>query len=802
MDYRSLLDAAYHCQWQAIEDELTQAIQVSPNDPMPLAYAAHVSLRQGQPHRAKALANKSLGLSPNCDAAFIELALVDFYLGEFDKSYQALRAIPLNRLPPEHPAYLAIAYLRVIFDEDGKKFKSETAEHHKFWSMLVGEPELIDAFIRLADIDDGDTTQQAFSPERMPLLANKLIGRGDRLAANLFVKLCQLVAPNSPDSFLAVGIIDLHLGFLESASRALHEAAFRQVKVSSDVLWLTLCLYCRQQRLSEAVDVAKRLIDANAMGLDGIGLYIDLLIRCQADPHTIQNCLREALSLEGANKHPVIHIAALRLSLYIGQRTPDQVLQEIVQTPDLCNSAVGLYLQAELIRITEPARANLLAEQAINLAPFHPDAANWIDPSTSQSTVFEYMGLFLPTEHEGCAWPNQRQTELLQVLFAPTAKSTITRWEEFLVRHHIEHLDAGCYRLLPLLHSRLTHQKSVAQWPKKEMLKGVWKKCFLENSTRLKTIMSLTKTLNEFGINFLILKGLANAVSIYGDLGARPMTDVDILIEPKDVASCHQVLIQLGWQTESQPTKERLRFQYASTYLHPNGGNLDLHWRPAEEFTTDYYDPIDLGAPNAFHWMGQEIQTLCPTTNLACTILHGIAWNHLSPVRWVCDALLLILKEPCVIEWTAFEMLAKRFHFSHITQAGLNFLTRHFPEVKALIPNYLYDSPLTADQEIELNIRCRSRTQPTTLNELLILSANLKQRFNLDPKDQIWACANHLTPQEQLQLSSQGIGWLPVYDDSVFNAEILEKGATNCLVLDGNINGYLKTVCRINTASS
>lgn len=794
MNYATFLHQIPSHPWHEIESALSELTRRHPNDPMPLVYGAHLSLRQGQPTRAKVLAEKAMSLDPNCEGAFVELALANFYLDDFEQSYQSLLPLSVNDLPAEHPAHFALAYLRFVFDDDNTQLLNSYRDH---WKILFGNQELVDLFIEFISIPHQQNLVTALIPKFLPNLANTLLAAGDKLAAIFFTKICQIIAPTSSDSFLAVGTIYLHLGFLENASRAIHEAAFRQVQPSEDVLWLTLSLYCRQKRFEEALEIANRLIQAKAMGFDGLGLYADILIRCQVDPATIESFLQEVYSHEGGTDQPVVKIAAYRLSLYKSILSTDDVLHEIRQTPELATHATGLYLQAHLLRDKNPELAYSLAHQALALAPFHPDAANWIEESASRSSVFEYMGLFLPSEHEGCAWPNDRQTELLRVIFSDTPLKMQQRWEAFLAHHAIERLDAGCYRLLPLLHNRQKNICLNANWLKQEMLKGVWKKSFLENSTRLKSIIALSQILEASGIHFQILKGLANAIMLYGDLGARPMTDIDILIKPDDLYTCHDILIKEGWATETPPSPQRLRFQYASTYLHPNGGNLDLHWRPAEEFTDDSYDPTHLGEPVKFSWMGQTLFTLNPTSNLACTILHGVAWNHLSPIRWISDALLLLKQPLSPIDWSCFESLAIRYHFKHVMIAGLGFLRRQFPDIAHLIPTHLVQSELTTDEKRLLDVRYRSRSEPASLEETIALARNLRVQFHKNNADQIWACGNHFTPQEVIQLTEHNIYWLPVYDSPVFESRIAALEAKNCLVIDANHNGYLRTVCRL-----
>ncbi|NDB08477.1 MAG: hypothetical protein EBX97_07410 [Actinobacteria bacterium] len=62
-----------------------------------------------------------------------------------------------------------------------------------------------------------------------------------------------------------------------------------------------------------------------------------------------------------------------------------------------------------------------------------------------------------------------------------------------------------------------------------------------------------------------MLKGIANAFTLYDDLGARAMSDIDVYIDPANINKAHELLLKLNWQTKDAPNLARLRFQYAAT---------------------------------------------------------------------------------------------------------------------------------------------------------------------------------------------------------------------------------------------
>lgn len=87
--------------------------------------------------------------------------------------------------------------------------------------------------------------------------------------------------------------------------------------------------------------------------------------------------------------------------------------------------------------------------------------------------------------------------------------------------------------------------------------------------------------LNKEKIKTVILKGLALENSVYGNIGLRQMSDVDILINRKDCLRAREVLIDAGY--ESLPVKSFLHkmiLQYYGKHLPSllkNGASLEIH---------------------------------------------------------------------------------------------------------------------------------------------------------------------------------------------------------------------------------
>lgn len=95
------------------------------------------------------------------------------------------------------------------------------------------------------------------------------------------------------------------------------------------------------------------------------------------------------------------------------------------------------------------------------------------------------------------------------------------------------------------------------------------------------------------GIEWLLLKGVSLADSLYGGLAHRPMSDNDIVVRRHDVPRAHAELRRLGFaDRESNVLALNLNaeFQHPMHFEHPHVQTaLELHWHihPPELFRSD-----------------------------------------------------------------------------------------------------------------------------------------------------------------------------------------------------------------------
>ncbi len=145
----------------------------------------------------------------------------------------------------------------------------------------------------------------------------------------------------------------------------------------------------------------------------------------------------------------------------------------------------------------------------------------------------------------------------------------------------------------------------------------------------------LHRTAATHDIDIILLKGFHFALHFYGDIGARRLRDLDILVRPEDLPRLRAAMRALGYDDDGRP---RLPAMLTSRFVHAIGLRradvaVDLHWcfrtRPA-------YD-IDLtriwAATRRFPISGDSYAVLSDEDSLLLLIVSLIADIELGKVR-------------------------------------------------------------------------------------------------------------------------------------------------------------------------
>jgi len=158
------------------------------------------------------------------------------------------------------------------------------------------------------------------------------------------------------------------------------------------------------------------------------------------------------------------------------------------------------------------------------------------------------------------------------------------------------------------------------------------------------------EALQEEGIEPLGLKGLALLSTIYsGELAARPLADVDLLIRPGEVEAAGEALGKLGFG-RSPGGKHSHVLRRGRSFT-----KIDLHLQ------IDYLNGEDLrqliGRARAVSWEGMRLRVPAPEDHLIYIAVHSVFHHgHLRPM-WREDIRRLISGK---IDWEAVLRRARR----------------------------------------------------------------------------------------------------------------------------------------------
>jgi hypothetical protein len=244
--------------------------------------------------------------------------------------------------------------------------------------------------------------------------------------------------------------------------------------------------------------------------------------------------------------------------------------------------------------------------------------------------------------------PTPEQELLLRAALLQ-GEAAAAAWEEWRARVDIDGVDAGSYRLLPLLYANL-RSLGAASEPLVEKLKGIYRHTWYKNNLLLHRTAGLLRRFSETGLEVLVLKGAALLALYYDDLGLRPMTDIDILVREERAGLAASLLQGLGWRPERNFETQR-RSRHNVLFLDDNGQQLDLHWHLLRECRYPGADREFWDNAVRVRIGGVESRTLGPADQLLHTCVHGYQWNNLPPMRWVADALTIIEGSAGDLDW-------------------------------------------------------------------------------------------------------------------------------------------------------
>jgi hypothetical protein len=173
----------------------------------------------------------------------------------------------------------------------------------------------------------------------------------------------------------------------------------------------------------------------------------------------------------------------------------------------------------------------------------------------------------------------------------------------------------------------------------------------------------MLKVLNGENIPTMVVKGLPLSLAYYRMPALRPMNDIDVVVPVDHAVAASSALIRAGFAAPNASWKVDLVLRHALQHIHPDKGEVDLHWHVLFECPRQTCEDHFWSKATPLN-IGQE-KTLqpCPTDLLLQVMVHGIRWNPFPPMRWITDAA-TILRSANEIDW------GRVIAFGHSNQLG------------------------------------------------------------------------------------------------------------------------------------
>ncbi len=252
-------------------------------------------------------------------------------------------------------------------------------------------------------------------------------------------------------------------------------------------------------------------------------------------------------------------------------------------------------------------------------------------------------------------------------------------WQEWQQSNNLDGLDAGSQRLLPLLYRNL--RALGVDYADTGRRKGLYRRTWYQNRVALHHAEAAIASLEGARIPTVALKGLALLACEYdGDYGARPMSDIDILVRRTDLARAATVLRGLGWRPMVAPAKPlaaRVNSFHGTALTDGTGRVLDLHWHVMEEACRRGDDQAFWAGARPAELGGRATRVLAPEDRLLHACVHGSRWDPIPPIRWVADAMAVLETSGGVLDWHRLGEQARRLEVTLSLGHCLAYLRDH-----------------------------------------------------------------------------------------------------------------------------
>lgn len=278
--------------------------------------------------------------------------------------------------------------------------------------------------------------------------------------------------------------------------------------------------------------------------------------------------------------------------------------------------------------------------------------------------------------------------------------------------------------LAPLLYWRLSQSGrfSSLSGEQRDALRASYASTWMVNRQIFKELESLSVALEQAGVPLVLLKGACFALTLYEDIGLRPMGDLDILVPKEKFDQALLVAHDLGYADQLPQAAHGLRELLNHEVCLQKSGlafALEIHHSLVADKTYAYAVPVDWFWTQTRLFAGAKtgmrfgaLLLLSPEAQLLYAAAHAMLQHggQGSPLRWFYDIDQLIRQSKSHLDWDLVLKQAKIFEWGSALAAALEQAGGYFgtPLPAAILPN------LASLTDRHQNFVRQKQTQPAT----------------------------------------------------------------------------------------
>lgn len=238
----------------------------------------------------------------------------------------------------------------------------------------------------------------------------------------------------------------------------------------------------------------------------------------------------------------------------------------------------------------------------------------------------------------------------------------------------------------PLLYWTLSRSGKFSSLPEetRNFLRLMYASTWMQNQTNFKELEILARLFHEAEIPVVLLKGVCFALTIYPDVGLRPMGDMDVLVPASKLSEAVEIAKSLGYEDSKPETSpglnDLLSHHVCLQKSSPQSVALEIHNSLVADKTFSFAVPVD--------WFWEQTESLntssktrfenllmlTPTAQVLYAASHAMLQHggQNTPLRWYYDLDQLIRFYGGHMDWDLLLSQARKFEWGSALDAALS----------------------------------------------------------------------------------------------------------------------------------